>query len=182
MEKFTECLNDLMDYFILGDPEALSAYQQAHQLPNDLLAEFTTQDTGDLVVEQGVMIPLAGIENYPYTIYFNLNAEPSVFEKESNLQFQRTGYVLQVQSGEIYLFTMPYLRNWAEGAQRLKNNQIRPRVALPNGWYEVSILGGETNTSNGWEPTLEFQFRASETMPHYQGDIQFRFYIESSAY
>lgn len=183
MKKFTECLNDLMDYFILGDPAALSSFQQKHQLPDDLITEFTTQDSGDLVVEQGVMIPLAGIANYPYTIYFNLEREPSIFEKkESDLQFHKKGYILEVQSGEVYLFTMPYLRNWPEGFEMLQSKQIRPKITLANGWYQVEILGGEINTEEGWEPTFEFQFQPCPEPPAYQGDIYFSYTIASREY
>jgi len=182
MEKFTECLNDLMDYFILGDPLALSAFQKKYQLSNDLLTEFTTQDSGDLVVEQGVIIPLAGIENYPYTIYFNTEKESSIFEGENDLQFHCKGYILRVQSEEVYLFTMPYLRDWAKGFDLLMYNQIRPKIILPNGWYQISILGGETKANEGWEPTLEFQFTTCAQMPKYEGDIHFRFHISSREY
>ena len=182
MEKFTECLNDLMDYFILGDPVALSAFQKKHQLPNDLLTEFTTQDSGDLVVEQGVIIPLAGIENYPYTIYFNTEEEPSIFEGENDLQFHRKGYNLQVQSEKVYLFTMPYLRDWTKGQTLLQAHPTRPRLALANGWYTVEVLGGETNTEQGWEPTFEFRLKACDQPPTYQGDIYFQYKIMSREY
>lgn len=67
--KFEEVLNDLADYFILGDPEYLLQYKEANNLPDDLLTEFTTQETGDIAVQQGVLVPLAGVENYPYTIF-----------------------------------------------------------------------------------------------------------------
>lgn len=63
--KFDEVLNDLMDYFILGDPDYLLQYKIAQGLPDDLLTEFTTKETGDDVVKQGVMIPMTGVENYP---------------------------------------------------------------------------------------------------------------------
>src|SRR6218665_1352709 len=71
--KFDEVLNDLMDYFILGDPGYLLQYKIENNLPDDLLTEFTTEETGDQVVEEGVMVPMIGIENYPYTVYFNLS-------------------------------------------------------------------------------------------------------------
>lgn len=183
MKKFTECLNDLMDYFILGDPEVLSRFQKAQQLPNDLITEFTTRKSGDWVVEQGVMVPLAGIQNYPYAIYFNLDREASVFDSKVNkLQFHQKGYILQVQSKTVYLFTMPYLLDWAKGYKTLQENQIRPKIKLANGWYKVEILGGETKDENGWEPTFEFQLNICTEPPVYQGNSQFNFKIDSQEY
>lgn len=63
--KFDEVLNDLVDYFILGDPDHLLTYQRNNNLPEDLLTEFTTKETGDKAVVDGVIVPLAGVENYP---------------------------------------------------------------------------------------------------------------------
>ena len=63
--KFDEILNDLMDYFILGDPEYLLQYRIKNSLPEDLLTEFTTHDTGDVAVEQGIFIPMIGVNPVP---------------------------------------------------------------------------------------------------------------------
>ena len=58
--RFTEVLNDLVNYFILGDILLLEM-------------EFTTNESGDRVLAEGIVIPMTGIENYPYTILFNLS-------------------------------------------------------------------------------------------------------------
>ncbi|MEM7180422.1 MAG: hypothetical protein AAF518_05890, partial [Spirochaetota bacterium] len=108
MVKFSECLNDLMDYFILADPGVLTDFKSQYDLPDDLLTEFTTNGSADVAVANGVFIPLAGITNFPYTIYFTLENEPSPF-KGNPIQHQKSDYLLQVKSGEIFLFTMPYL-------------------------------------------------------------------------
>ncbi len=73
--KFTEELNDLMDYFILADPFTLLDYKKKNNLPNDLITNFTTTEYGDEVVRGGTMIALSGVQNYPYTIYFNLTGK-----------------------------------------------------------------------------------------------------------
>lgn len=79
-QEFSEVLNDLIDYFLLGDIRLLKRYKTENNLPDDLASEFTTTDSGDNAVLQGIVIPLAGIENHPYTIIFNVSDEtPELF-------------------------------------------------------------------------------------------------------
>ena len=51
--RFTECLNDLFDAFFLADPLVLQHFQHENGLPVNLLSEFTQNDSGDRVVEEG---------------------------------------------------------------------------------------------------------------------------------
>lgn len=189
--KFEEVLNDLVDYFILGDPDYLLQYKVAHQLPDDLLTEFTTRDTGDQVVEQGVMIPMAGIANYPYTIYFNLGETPELLKAGSKLQHDRDGYCLRVDNGRIYLYTIPYLRDFTAAKIAALKRYKQATIALPNGWYSVRILGGLTkqvaevpqkgggfSTLETMEPTFEFLLTPVTEQPAYSGDIMHRFEIQ----
>ena len=190
--KFEEVLNDLMDYFILGDPDHLLQYKIKNSLPEDLLTEFTTHETGDQAVEQGAITPMIGIENYPYTIYFNLSDDtPELLKPESVLQHKRDGYCLRVDNGRIYLFTIPYLQNFTEETVRVLKKLKKATVKVPNGWYSVSILGGLTRqvvdyeNANGenkamitMEPTLEFLIKRSKGKPKYTVDFMHRFEIE----
>ena len=130
--KFGECLNDLRDWFLLGDPERLSLFQSSEGLGPNLVEAFTQTDAADKAAALGVLVPMTGIANYPYTIVFTIvqeeNGGPSVlFESDettsagessattnntNNLQLSRPGYLLEVVSSKIILFTMPYLLNW----------------------------------------------------------------------
>ena len=47
--KFTEVLNDLVNYFLLGDILLLQDWKQANHLSDDLAMEFTTNESGDRV-------------------------------------------------------------------------------------------------------------------------------------
>lgn len=192
--KFNEILNDLMDYFILGDPDCLLSYQQNHQLPTDLLAEFTTKETGDQVVENGIIVPLSGVENHPYTIYFNLSNENPILLKEGNhLQVKQEGYCMKVENGQVYLYTMPYLRNYTvDKVDALKRHRMAT-IKLENGWYSVDVLGGQTlqdiqmTNKEGQkinyqflEPTFEFIIKPSATKPAFTADIGYSFKIKIS--
>lgn len=190
--KFDEVLNDLMDYFILGDPNYLLQYKIENDLPDDLLTEFTTEETGDQVVEEGVIVPMIGIENYPYTVYFNLSDEtPELLKAENEVQHQRDGYCLKVVNGRIYLYTIPYLRDFTETKVELLKKYKHASIELPNGWYTVTILAGltkqflEAETVSGkieefesMEPTFEFVLKPSAEKPEYTADFTYPFKVE----
>ena len=59
--RFTEVLNDLVNYFLLGDILLLEGWKQANHLSDDLAMEFTTNESGDRVFDEGIVIPMAGI-------------------------------------------------------------------------------------------------------------------------
>ncbi|MCU0353940.1 MAG: hypothetical protein MUD08_09445 [Cytophagales bacterium] len=190
--KFDEVLNDLMDYFILGDPDCLLKYKTDNGLPDDLLTHFTATETGDEVVEKGIIVPLAGVNNMPYTIYFNLSDNaPELLREDNQLQVRQDGYCLKVEHGRLYLFTMPYLKKFTpEIVEKLKIS-VKTSISVPNGWYSVSVLGGQTKQETeildregqkikweGFEPTFEFVIRPSDNKPLYSADISYFFTIE----
>ena len=95
--RFTEVLNDLVNYFLLGDILLLEDWKQANHLSDDLAMEFTTNESGDRVFAEGIVIPMAGIENYPYTILFNLSGDrPELCKERNRLQLRKSGYSLKV--------------------------------------------------------------------------------------
>lgn len=179
--KFDEILNDLMDYFILGDPNCLLNYKNENNLPDDLLTEFTTKETGDKVVEGGIIVPLSGVENLPYTIYFNLSdTTPELLKDRNKLQVRQDGYCLKVENEEIYLFTMPYLRKYKEEQIKNLKKLRKATIKLENGWYSVSVLGGQTLQQSGFEPTFEFIIKRSIDKPKYSADISYSFEIQTN--
>ena len=74
--RFTEVLNDLVNCFLLGDILLLEDWKQANHLSDDLAMEFTTNESGDRVFDEGIVIPMAGIENYPYIWTVNVPISP----------------------------------------------------------------------------------------------------------
>ena len=108
--KFTEVLNDLVNYFILGDILLLDNWKRANHLSDDLAMEFTTNENGDRVFAEGIVIPMTGIENYPYTTLFNLSGDrPELCKEKNRLQFRKSGYSLKVAHNMLLLFTWPIL-------------------------------------------------------------------------
>jgi hypothetical protein len=187
--KFEEVLNDLMNYFILGDADYLLQYKAEQHLPDDLLTEFTTQETGDDAVKNGVLVPITGVENHPYTVYFNLSDDtPELLKPENELEHRQDGYCLKVTSGRIYLYTMPYLKLYTAERLIVLKNHKHATIDIPNGWYSVSVLAGFTKQSahieniNGeseilesMEPTFEFLIQQVFDQPEYTADFNYQF-------
>lgn len=97
--RFTEVLNDLVNYFLLGDILLLEDWKQANHLSDDLAMEFTTNESGDRIFAEGIVIPMTGIENYPYTILFNLSGDrPELCKERNRLQLRKSGYIIPISS------------------------------------------------------------------------------------
>lgn len=185
--KFYEVLNDLFSYFLLADIDVLKRFQLHNHLPNDLATEFTKNATGDKVVLDGVMIPLSQIENYPYTIIFNLGNNVELLKPSNDLQISQKNYVLNVESGRIYLFTWRALQNFdSEHLNQLI--KLKPTIPLENGWYQVDIYAGQTwqtfenNDAPTFEPTIEFVLKKRTHKPVCQADIFTAYHINSNNY
>ena len=66
----------------------LEDWKQANHLSDDLAMEFTTNESGDRVFAEGIVIPMTGIENYPYTILFNLSGDrPELCKEKTDCSF-----------------------------------------------------------------------------------------------
>ena len=185
--KFTEVLNDLINYFILGDILLLESWKQSNSLSDNLAMEFTTNESGDNVVLDGIILPMIGIENYPYTIIFNLsNDTPELLKTDSHLQFRRDGYSLKVENNILMLFTWRILEQFTnERANALLNHyrqHKRPMIEIENGWYSIEVLGGETLQDSYYEPTYEFVLRKTEGKGPAVFDSNTNFKIVSSTY
>ena len=163
--KFTEVLNDLVNYFLLGDILLLQDWKQANHLSDDLAMEFTTNESGDRVFAEGIVIPMTGIENYPYTILFNLSGDrPELCKEKNRLQFRKSGYSLKVEHNTLMLFTWPIL-------ERFTLEKVQ------------EILGGETLQNGDYEPTFEFVIQlATNEETTINEDMDFSFEITSSTY
>ncbi len=185
--KFTEVLNDLINYFILGDVLLLDRWKQNNKLSDNLAMEFTTNESGDRVFSEGITLPMFGIENYPYTILFNLSGDtPELCKKENRLQFRKSGYSLKVDNNMLMLFTWRILEEFSsEKVDMLIDNykqHKKPIIELPNGWYSIEILGGETLEGMSYEPTFEFVIQSVDECKAIEQDMNFNFKIESSTY
>ena len=131
---------------------------------------------------------MTGIENYPYTILFNLSGDrPELCKEKNRLQFRKSGYSLKVEHNTLMLFTWPILERFTlEKVQDLISYyraHKKPIIELANGWYHIEILGGETLQNGDYEPTFEFVIQlATNEETTINEDMDFSFEITSSTY
>ncbi|NIX91874.1 hypothetical protein HCG45_03830 [Pseudomonas fulva] len=161
--EFDEVLNDLVDYFLLGDIQLLERFKQEHGLPDDLAYEFTHHDSGDRAVRDGVVLPVAGVDNLPYHVVFTLDGQtPKLREASSRLKHQRGGYSLKIEHGAVMLYTWRILQYFTPktlGDLLARYREPgRPVIELDNGWYDVEVLAGACLCDGLYEPTFEFVF------------------------
>ncbi|MGG5289311.1 hypothetical protein [Pseudomonas shirazensis] len=164
--EFNEVLNDQIDYFLLGDIQLLARFKEENGLPDDLAHEFTHSDSGDRAVLEGVVLPLAGIENLPYTVIFSLDeVSAALLQPASQLKHRRKGYWLRVENRAVMLFTWRILQHFTNKTMGdlLARYQMRnrPIIELENGWYQVEVLAGAVLRDGLYEPTFEFIFESA---------------------
>lgn len=180
MIRFTGAVNDTYDWFVLADTANVDRLQQQHQLNHDLLTALTTTDIGDQVASNGIMLPLIGINNLPYTILFNLD-EPSAFDTAGIQPTHRQGgYILEVISGQLHLFTVPYLQDWNQYRPmllKLAQQNLRPSLTLDNGWYQVTVNVGDMMNEE-CVSVIEFCLKKHSQQPTFGADISYSFYID----
>ena len=59
-QEFSEVLNDLVDYFLVGDLLLLKRFKERHGLPDDVATAFTTSDSGDRAELTASLVPAPG--------------------------------------------------------------------------------------------------------------------------
>lgn len=134
--RFTEVLNDLVNYFLLGDILLLEDWKQANHLSDDLAMEFTTNESGDRIFAEGIVIPMTGIENYPYTILFNLSGDrPELCKERNRLQLRKSGYSLKVDHNT----KQDILAFYEKELERVKPTTVKHYHALIHGALNYAV-------------------------------------------
>lgn len=185
--KFTEVLNDLVNYFFLSDILLLEKWKEQNNLSDNLGAEFISNESGDRVFYENIAIPMMDIENYPYIVLFNLSNDiPELCKQENKLQFRKSGYYLKIENNILMLFTWRILEKFThnniENLITCYKQYNKPLIELPNGWYHIEILGGEILENGYYEPTLEFIIQIVEEINVVKEDMNLSFKIISSTY
>ena len=186
--KFTEVLNDLVNYFILGDILLLENWKRANHLTDDLAMEFTTNESGDRAFAEGIVIPMTGIENYPYTILFNLSGDrPELCKEKNRLQFRKSGYSLKVAHNTLLLFTWPRLKQFTPEKVKDLISYYRvhkkPIIELANAGIISRFWAEKPCRMGNMKPTFEFVIQpATNEEATINTDMNFSFEITSSAY
>ncbi|EKE69455.1 hypothetical protein [Gallaecimonas xiamenensis] len=169
---YDEVLNDLYDYFFVADLDNMARFKEAQDLDDDLLSPLVSSEQGDRIVEQGVMLALPGITNRPYHLLFKHGAAATLAAPGNQVIHHKGGYLLEVTSGRVHLFTVPLLMDWSGRRAFVQDN--KPSFALPKGHYRVEVLAGFLNGDPEGDAAIELLFtKAAPFQP--QIDLQYRF-------
>jgi hypothetical protein len=150
--------------FVIYEPELLKKYLENNNLKNNnLLQYFTKTEHGDIITENGIVIPMMDIDDdyYNFSIIENIN-EKIVVDKK----FSSKGWIMQIISNEIHIIGIGYFYD----IQATNENNIL-KFNVENGWYEIEITGGTIGDKLFYELILN----KKENKPEYYGDINFSY-------
>ncbi|MBX6752108.1 MAG: hypothetical protein IRY85_21015, partial [Micromonosporaceae bacterium] len=129
--RVTGCFAELFGLVLL-DPARLDEFLDGHAEGRDLVHLFTTTDAGDRVSEQGIAIPVLGVECGYYTVLVRHVDDRSPW---TDARLSSDGWVLGTRTGSLLLCGAGYLTRWAA------DHPAHRPVTVPPGWYAVEIRG-----------------------------------------
>jgi hypothetical protein len=127
--------------FVLVDPARLTAVMQP-AVGEDLLALFATTALGDEVARTGVMVPVLGVDPgwYDLLVHGDGDAPDALSALDGSGRFvQRSahvrsgGWVLETETGELFLDPLAALQDWDPADPRHGRVQVAP------GTYAVEV-------------------------------------------
>lgn len=134
-------------------------------IPNgaNIYKRFTTTDDGDMVVLQGLVVPIMGINDSVYKIKTRMANEAPVVP-EHLVIVSNAGFPLQV-TGRVVIADMAVLLDWSldEGWQD---------IALSAGFYSVAINGFQrVENHTVVECGFELVFAQVDELPAFTGEL-----------
>lgn len=148
-----------LEGFIIYDPQCLANYISENNIFNqDLLSYFMESEDGDFVIQNGIIVPIMGVEPNYYTFEINNDLENYAVIKESD------GWILKVVSKQINIIGIGYLAN-----VNTLNKQKSLSFAISNGWYKVSIA---TYIDVFSSKSFVLKLQKVLTKPNYEGNME----------
>ncbi|MEM9192057.1 MAG: hypothetical protein AAGF12_22990 [Myxococcota bacterium] len=178
---FEEVHPEFYDGFVLAEPAQVERFRVKNGLPANLLSEFTSRESGDEVMKQGVMIWMGGIGPDYYDIVFSNAEHPPFLSREGHrIVLTAEGYVTNVVDGCLHLFSLRYLEDFGPAAiasiEKRAEDSNRPRYELTPGRYGLAIFGGFHGTHR--TPVYEFHFQR-DPEAEFSGEVNLAFGFES---
>jgi hypothetical protein len=118
--------------FVIYEPQLLKEYLMKKELyDNNVLNHFTKTNHGDIIAENGIAIPLTGIDDGYYNFSIGENKKERIIT-ESKAKIHSKGWILNIVSAKIYIIGIGY---FCDVNKINENNALK--FNLKNGWYEV---------------------------------------------
>lgn len=130
---------DFNGIIIFAYPKLASLFGGKIIKGQNILEEFTTTDKGDEVLDEGVALPIMGVDDGSYRVRFFVNETPE--EKERKIIFKDEFFYLSALD-DLYIADMAVFWDWEEFTGWRK-------LPIPRGLYKVSIAGVHTYNDMG---------------------------------
>ena len=165
--RFDRCFPELHG-FVLLDPERLEEFCSGHAHGSNLLQRFSETEDGDRVSQDGIAIPLLGVEPGEYTVIVrSADGTPAA----GDLRARSAGWILGTETGHLLLCGAGYLTKW-DGS-----HAAHKHITVPPSWYRVDVYGYIADPGSETEHwTIEFVLQETQERPTFEAliDQEFR--------
>ncbi|WP_312466663.1 hypothetical protein [Pseudescherichia sp.] len=124
---------DFNGIVIFDYPGILAPFSGKIENGDNILQVFTTTDIGDIVLDEGIALPIMGIDDGGYIVRFFLNDIPG--NENRHVMFSDKYFYLKV-TGDLFIADMSAFWEW-EKYNEWKNTDI------PKGIYKVILEGAQ---------------------------------------
>lgn len=122
---------DLNGIIIFDYPGILAPFGGKIDDGDNILQEFTTTDKGDLVLNEGIALPIMGLDDGGYVVRLFLKEFPD--KKDREVIFTDKYFYLNV-TGDLYVADMAVFWEWEDYTGWINAD-------IPKGIYKVSLEG-----------------------------------------
>ncbi len=147
--------------FVIADPERLDTFHGGQARDCDLLALYSTTDTGDAVSRMGVAIPVLELDPGYYSV--TLRASSARSRLAGPALRSSSGWILQVVSGSVVIAGIGYLKKWNPDHPKIR------RFSVPSGWYSVTISLGVGSQEDDF--ALDLELVPQRSRPQFSADL-----------
>lgn len=124
---------DFNGIVIFDYPGILAPFNGKIENGDNILQVFTTTDIGDIVLDEGIALPIMGIDDGGYIVRFFLNDIPG--NENRHVMFSDKYFYLKV-TGDLFIADMSAFWEW-EKYNGWKN------TGIPKGIYKVILEGAQ---------------------------------------
>lgn len=148
-----------LEGFAIYEPSLTRKYIVDNNIGNDLLSYLTTSEHGDIVTQNGIIIPIIGVpaDYYKFVIIEKL---------PDNYLIESTGWILRVESEKLNIVGIGYLTD----VTQISTDNILS-FSIANGWYELSIIS-YMDTIDKNQKCFGLKLKQTSGKPHYRGDME----------
>ena len=148
---------------VIFDPSVLAGYFCEINLGDNLYARFVGSDEGERVVEQGIVLPVLGLDDGIYSIILRTDKEPRGIDPKTIIVSNAT-FPLKIVTKAV-ISDMATLREWAPGENWRE-------VMLSPGNYAVTVNGFRVIARREIiDFGFEFVFEETEELPTLSGSL-----------